>query len=51
VRWGKVGKVERMTRAEPHPHYLHLPYREWGSGGAGEKWLTFFSSKRPDEVS
>lgn len=24
-----------MTRAEPHPHHPHLPYREWG-GGAGE---------------
>lgn len=25
-----------MTRAEPHPHHPHLPYREWGGGGEGD---------------
>lgn len=25
-----------MTRAELHPHHPHLPYREWGGGGAGD---------------
>ena len=28
-----------MTRAESHPHHPHLPYREWGGGGAGENAL------------
>lgn len=31
-----MGKVRKMTRAKPHPHHPHLPYRVWGGGGAGE---------------